>query len=77
MFGRQRNHLRKLWLGPDDGLVLPIPERAWKVAGHGCRDAGLDIQAAGKLQVGEGLGAREGDGAVQDIPLLAKDLKEF
>ena len=59
------------------GWYLPIPESAGKVAGHGGRDAGLDIQPAGQLQVGEGLGAREGNGAVQDIALLAKDLEEF
>jgi hypothetical protein len=47
------------------------------MAGHRGFDAGLEIHSLGQLKISEGFGASEGNGAIQYLPLFAKDLEIF
>ena len=73
----QLRHLWELCFGLDYRLVFPVPERVGEMAGHRGFDTGLDIHSLGQLKISEGFGASEGNGAIQYLPLFAKDLEIF
>src|SRR5665213_441827 len=74
-FRRQWRQLRELPLRAKLWLVLPIPERVREIAGDGGGDTVAGSQPGGHLEIGECLGPRQRDRAVQYLafPATAAD----
>jgi hypothetical protein len=74
-FRRQRGQLRELPLRAKLRLVFPIPERVREIAGDGGGDTVAGSQPGGHLEIGECMGSRQGDRAIQHLatPAAAAD----
>ena len=76
-FRRQWGQLRELPLRAKLRLVFPIPERVREIAGDGGGDTVAGGQPSGHLEIGEGLGPRQGDRAVQHLAPAAAAADEI